>query len=263
MRKTLIAAALVSSFAALPAIAADEPAAPAASPFTGNFTLATEYIYRGIAQSSRKPAIQGGFDYAHSSGLYVGLWGSNISWLEDTGAARTSSLELDVYGGWKGEIAKDLTLDVGVLTYNYPAKLNPGIANPDTTELYGALTWQWLTAKYSHTTGNLFGWVNPLTNANSHGSGYFDLTGTWDLGDGWGLSAHVGHQKVKNYSDASYTDYKVGVTKDVGVGVVGVNYWTTNAKGNSSGGASNPYYNATADQDWGKGRLLVTFGKTF
>ncbi|MDO8932340.1 MAG: TorF family putative porin, partial [Rhodocyclaceae bacterium] len=74
MNKQLIATAVFSAIATisapLSALAADAPATPEHS-FTGNVTLASEYLYRGIAQTRGKPALQGGFDYAHASGLYV------------------------------------------------------------------------------------------------------------------------------------------------------------------------------------------------
>ena len=55
------------------AMAADEPAAaPDPGPITANVTLASQYRYRGISQSNSLPAIQGGFDYAHESGFYIG-----------------------------------------------------------------------------------------------------------------------------------------------------------------------------------------------
>lgn len=280
MRKTLLATAVSAAFS-LPAIghAQTAPAAAPASPhtFTGNITLASEYLYRGIAQTRGRPALQGGFDYAHSSGFYAGLWGSNISWINDGTPGASASLELDIYGGYKGTITGDLGFDVGLLTYNYPGsgKTPTGWIRPDTTEVYGALTWKWLTLKYSHSTTPLFGWYNPVTMNKSRGSGYLELNASYDLGDGWGINGHIGHQRVNHYSRASYTDFKAGVTKDVGFGVVGAAYSTTNA--NDSCGAiavaaatdgSNPYcfskqsggldtYNA------GKGRLLVTFTKTF
>lgn len=259
MKKKLLALTIAGTLASpLVAVAAD--AAPA-SPhtFTGNLTLASEYLYRGIAQTAGKPALQGGFDYAHTSGFYAGLWGSNISWLENASVSG-ASLEIDVYGGYKGAIAGDLGFDLGVLTYNYPGSLTPGATKPDTTELYGALSWKWLTLKYSHSTTNLFG------TANSKGSGYLELNAAYDLGDGWGINGHVGHQKVKNNTNASYTDWKVGVSKDLGFGVLGLAYSTTNAQDSCSAGefyclAQRPA--GPLDYEAGKGRLLVTFGKTF
>ncbi|MCX8016886.1 MAG: TorF family putative porin, partial [Rhodocyclaceae bacterium] len=185
MQKNLIALAIASAFAAPLASLAAEPT-PEHS-FTGNVTLASEYLYRGIAQTRGKPALQGGFDYAHKSGLYAGLWASNISWISDGVAGASASLEIDVYGGYKGSITDDFGYDVGVLIYNYPGSGKPtGNAKPDTTELYGALSWKWLSLKYSHTTGSLFGWTKP-DGSKTKGSGYLELNANYDMGDGWTL----------------------------------------------------------------------------
>ena len=291
MRKTLIAAAVAGTFC-LPSAVMAQAAAPAAAPasphtFTGNVGLATEYLYRGIAQTRGKPALQGGFDYSHASGLYAGVWGSNISWISDAVAGASANLEIDVYGGYKGTISGDWGFDVGVLTYNYPGtgKTVPAFQQikQDTTEIYGAISWKWVTLKYSHSTTPLFGWaktsggVTPNLNDGTKGSSYLELNAAYDLGDGWGISGHVGHQKVKGYGDASYTDYKVGATKDLGFGVVGLAYSTTNAKDNCSsaalavgvGDALNPYCfvkgaGTSADPyQAGKGQIVATFSKSF
>ncbi|MFA6310970.1 MAG: TorF family putative porin [Sterolibacterium sp.] len=269
MRKSIVASAVAAAFL-LPSAAVlaqtatptPAPAAAAPSPFTGNFTLASEYLYRGIAQTRGKPAVQGGFDYAHPSGFYIGTWGSNISWLTDVGASG-ASLELDVYGGYKGAINDDLAFDVGVLTYNYPGTYPAGFTKPDTTEVYGALTWKFLTAKYSHATTNLFGTLNPATGAKSSGSGYLELNASYDLGDGLGVSAHVGRQTVKDFSAASYTDWKIGVTKDIGIGTVGAAVLATDANGSCAMGEWYCFASPAGGYDAGKSRLLLTFGKTF
>lgn len=262
MNKKLIALAVAGTLAApLLAVAEDSPHS-----FSGNMTLASEYLYRGIAQTRGKPALQGGLDYAHSSGLYAGLWGSNISWIGDGTAGASASLEVDVYGGYKGAITNDLGFDVGVLTYNYPGTGKPtGAAKPDTTEVYGALSYKWLTVKYSHSTGSLFGWTKTSDGSKTKGSGYLELNAAFDLGDGWGVNGHVGRQKVKGNGNASYSDYKVGVTKDVGFGTLGLAYSDTNAKADCT--VAHPYCFVNAGNgttyDAGKGRLLLSFGKIF
>ena len=176
MRKTLITVAVAGLFS-IPTVVMAQAAAAPASPhtFTGNVGFATDYLYRGISQTSGEPALQGGFDYAHSSGLYAGTWASNVSWIQDglnvPGALQTTNagLEIDVYGGYKGTVTGDLGFDVGVLTYNYPGKNKTpgGILKQDTQEIYGALSWKWLTVKYSHSLGALFGWAKtPSATAN-------------------------------------------------------------------------------------------------
>jgi uncharacterized protein (TIGR02001 family) len=86
----------VAAALAVPAIVAAQTPAP--SPVTGNLTIASDYRFRGISQTYKGPAIQGGVDYAHASGLYVGNWNSNVSSVMFAGG---SAIEMDFYGGWK------------------------------------------------------------------------------------------------------------------------------------------------------------------
>lgn len=201
----------VPSFVVATPVLAEEAAA--ASPVSANVTLASEYVYRGISQTREKLALQGGFDYAHASGLYVGVWGSNISWLEDLDAGASSSVELDIYGGYKGKISDDLSYDVGYLRYQYPGSYPAGFVSPNTDELYVAGTYKMFTLKYSHSFSNLFGY------ADSKSSGYLDASANFELMSGLTLGVHAGHQKIKGWSDFSYTDYKIGLTKDFGGGL--------------------------------------------
>lgn len=230
MRK-LTQSLLIAGVIGVPAFVAASPVlaeeAAATSPISANVTLASEYVYRGISQTREKLAIQGGFDYAHSSGLYIGTWGSNISWLEDAGAGASSSMELDIYGGYKGKVNDDLSYDVGYLRYQYPGSYPAGFVSPNTDELYAAGTYKMFTLKYSHSISNLFGY------ADSKGSGYLDASASFELMSGLTLGVHAGHQKIKNWSDFSYTDYKIGLTKDFGAGlsVTGA-YIDTNANDN-------------------------------
>jgi uncharacterized protein (TIGR02001 family) len=189
--------------AAMPAFAADEP-----SPLTFNVGAVSDYRYRGISQTRLKPAVQGGLDYAAPGGFYIGAWASTIKWIKDVNG--DSDVEIDVYGGWKGEVASGLTLDVGGLQYYYPSnKLNP---SANTFELYGALSFGPVTVKYSHALTDTF------ANADSKGSGYLDVSASFEIADGWMLAPHVGHQKIKGplSSAASYTDYSLTLSKSFG-----------------------------------------------
>src|SRR3954471_21176159 len=49
-----------------------------------NIGAVTEYRYRGISQSGKKPALQAGADYANKNGFYLGTWGSTITWIKDS-----------------------------------------------------------------------------------------------------------------------------------------------------------------------------------
>lgn len=229
---------------AMPAFADDPAPAPApADPLSFNVSLTTDYRYRGISQTRLKPALQGGADYAFDSGFYVGTWLSTIKWIKDAGG--DAPVEWDIYGGYKTEIAKGISIDVGLLQYEYVNnKLHP---SANTLEAYAAVTVGLVTAKYSASTTNLFGF------ADSKKSGYFDLSAALDLGEGFTLTPHYGHQKVKNLSAASYSDYSLTLNKDMfgvtwGAAVVG-----TNAKG---------YYSPNG-KDLGKTAAIISVKKTF
>lgn len=184
-----------------------------------NIGAVTEYRFRGISQTSFNPAIQGGVDFAHKSGVYLGAWASNIRWIKDYVGATKGSAELDLYGGFKGTITEDLGFDVGLIRYQYPGNTAGNVAgfrNANTTEVYGALTYGVFSAKYSRATSNF------IANANSHGSGYLDLAANFDLGNGYTLTPHLGRQTIPNVAGSigNYSDYSLTIAKDFGNGVV-------------------------------------------
>jgi uncharacterized protein (TIGR02001 family) len=207
-----------------------------------NAGAVSEYRYRGISQSRLKPAVQGGVDYS-LGGFYVGAWGSSIKWIKDAGG--DAGAEYDVYGGYKGEFS-GLAYDVGVLTYQYPShKLS---VSPNTTEIYGALTFGPATLKYSHSVTNLFGF------ADSKNSGYVDLSASFDVGGGISLAPHVGYQKVAKNGDFSYTDYSLIASYEVlkGLSVTG---GVIGADVKKIGGT--PAYVSPAGKNLGKAAAVV------
>ena len=297
LQKTAISAAAVALLTGLTSVAvfAEEAAAPEVSPVTANVTVASSYIYRGITQSNNKPAIQGGFDYAHESGFYVGNWNSSISWLSDgysapgnttRNASVSAPLEMDFYAGFKKElIAEGFATDVGVLQYYYPTQGLPGMkmsgssasntayfstngvrqavgVSPNTTELYAAQNFTFGPAtgfvKFSYAVTPLFGIYNSV------GSFYPDFTGNYDTGiAGITLNAHAGYQYVANNAPGynfSYTDWKLGLTKDFGGGLSGaIAYVGTNAKTY----AGSPVYATPQNSNAGKAGGLISLTKAF
>ncbi|MBT8636209.1 hypothetical protein G6644_02955 [Polynucleobacter paneuropaeus] len=296
-----VAVGLLTGLACASAFAEDAPAAdaPEASPITANVTVTNNYIYRGISQTDSKPAIQGGFDYAHESGLYIGNWNSSISWISDeygnngsVNGKNTQSkfssvsapLEMDFYAGFKKElIGEGFASDLGVLQYYYPTSGIPNTgglyANPNTTEIYAAQNYTFgpVTGfvKFSYAVTTLFG------NANSTGSYYPDFTVNYDTGV-WGLAlnGHVGYQYVAGNPPAgttyytgstvasgtsnstlySYTDWKLGVTKDFGAGLSGALAYTGTNAATYKGGYS---YSSPSGNNLGKAAYLVSLTKTF
>ena len=162
MRKSLITTAVLGALAA-PSFVFAADAAPAPDLTVAyNVGLYSQYIFRGMTQTDRKPALQGGIDLTHSSGFYLGMWGSNISWLrDDYGGSpvydKGGNLELDIFGGYRYSFGDTgLGIDVGALQYWYPGSkghipADASISNPEanTTEVYAAANYKWLQFKIS------------------------------------------------------------------------------------------------------------------
>lgn len=261
LTRLLILSGLIS--APVAALAADSPHTVA-----GNIAFTTDYIFRGVSQSQHEPAIQGGFDYSHASGFYAGVWGSNVSWVSEGGYKDNNSMEIDLYGGYKGSIADGLGYDVGIVTYYYPGDQVAGFTDPDTTEVYLGVSWKTVSLKYSHVVSDYFvGWggvggLGVSANQKTRGSNYIDLSATYDLGGGWGVLGHVGHQVVENYDDASYTDWKIGVTKDIGYGILTLAYTDTDANLRDVSG-NNVYIFGAPGEKVAEGQVALTFFKSF
>ena len=91
-----------------------EAPAPRACALSANVALATEYVFRGVSQTSEGPSIQGGFD-ATCGMFYAGVWASNLDW----GVSGTD-IEVDWYAGIKPKTGR-ITWDLGVIYYSYPS----------------------------------------------------------------------------------------------------------------------------------------------
>ena len=249
MKKLILATAALTAFAGSYAHAEDTKPD---NEISFNAAITSDYRYRGISQTRLQPALQGGADYTHNpSGFYAGTWLSTIKWTNDAGGS--GDIEWDIYAGKRGEIVKDVSYDVGVLTYVYPSNGLSNVAgfvNANTTEIYGQLGYGPAYIKYSHATTNLFGFVD------SKNSGYVDIGANIEAGAGLVVNLHAGHQNVKNSSPASYTDWKVGVTKDFNV--------VTGALAVIGTDADKSVYASPANGKFlGKTALVVSVSKTF
>jgi uncharacterized protein (TIGR02001 family) len=226
--------------------------------FTGKVGLYSEYEYRGIAQTSEKPALQLNLDYAHKSGFYLGTFLSNVKWIKDTGDVlgtnEDARVEWDIYGGYKWEFVKDWTLDVGYLRYQYPqAKaIEPLFVKPHTDEVYAGVSYGPATLKYSYSFHDTFGVPE------SKGSDYLELTVNYPVIDKVTLNGLLGHQRYKGTQSAiggfdnsnfSYTVWKLGATYDFGKG------W--NAGAYYKGTDADSQYWTYKGKDWSRDRLVA------
>ena len=125
LKMTIIAAGLLAA----PALAQEAP-----KPFTvsGSVALVSDYRFRGVSQSDKHMAVQGGLTVAHETGLYGSFWGSNLAGWGQFGG---SNMELDLVGGYKHALG-GATVDVGLTWYMYPG----GSSNTDFAEPYAKVS---------------------------------------------------------------------------------------------------------------------------
>lgn len=232
--KKLATTLALSALMVLPVVATAAEESPHS--VSGNLSLVSDYAFRGVSQTDEGPAIQGGFDYAHSSGFYLGTWASNV----DSNFVTDANIEMDFYGGYSGSISDDLSYNVGLLQYYYP----DNTIDADTLEAYAGATWKWFNVKMSYQlSDNWFGAA-----ADADGSTYLEANANFELPAGVMLSLHAGETNVKGSNSAGldYTDWKVGVSKELGGFNLGLAYVDTDVDGKLT------------DE-----RFIVSVGKTF
>lgn len=232
MKKTLIAATLLASSSA------------ALADIEANVTLASDYVFRGVSQTDNQFAIQGGFDWSHDSGFYLGTWASNVD-SQFFGGATDPQIELDLYGGFAGDFGDSgLGYDIGYLRYQYP-----GGDDFNTNEIYGVLSYMGFSGSVNYS--------NELNFVGSNDDGWYwkaayDHSFPHDVS----LSAHLGYSTGGAFTSddalgGAYTDWSIGASVPV-LGVdLGLVYTDTNVSSSDCGGN-------VCDA-----KLVATIGKSF
>ena len=188
------------------------------SNWSWNLAATSDYVFRGVTQTNFEPALQGGFDYSFGdSGWYVGVWGSNVDFADSDGP----DLELDSYIGYNTDLSDDWNLDLSLVRYTYIGE-NDVYGSIDYNELIGKLTWnEMLTFT--------LGYANDYANSD-YSSLYYNLSGAWDVGNDFSISAGVGHTDFSDGVDG-YTDYNIGVSRQFGPVNAALNYYDTDIDG--------------------------------
>lgn len=193
----------------------------------GSATVVSDYRFRGISQTNKKFAVQGGITVSHESGFYAGVWGSSI----DEYVAAASDQEIDLIGGYRKTFG-GTTVDVGFIYYYYPGaeEFLPGYSS-DFFEPYVAV---------SHTFGPVTGKISaayaPKQSALSVGNGKEDnLYIAGDLSAAIpntpvSITGHIGHTFGPSWLvpvGDEYTDWSVGASYTTGPVTIGISYVDT------------------------------------
>ncbi len=225
---TLSAIALAAAATLTSGTVLAQAAAPAPEyTISYNVGATSDYRFRGLKQNGDNPAIQGGIDFAHKSGLYLGTWASTVS---DWAAANSATnLEMDFYGGYKTELA-GIGLDFGMIYYNYPGASKPNMS--DTREVYVGASYGPATFKVSRVMGTNY-FASTTHGQDASGTMYYDLTLSQEVMPKLTASVHAGYTDYKldtRTSKVSYADYNVGLTYDYQGYLLGAKYFINDTK---------------------------------
>lgn len=231
--RSLLAASLLAGFAFVAAPAAAQTVNPAQEvgddsslglEISGNASIVSDYRFRGVSLSGGDPAIQGGIDISTAPGFYVGTWGSSID-----GGPLYGEMELDLYGGWGGEISPGIAVDVGVIGYFFPTN---DFGPADYGEVYGSVSPTF--GPVGATFGVAYAWEQESLGDDDNIYLYSDLS-VGLPGTPLTLSGHLGYTDgalgpdfLAGGTDKSGFDYSVGASAtllgalEVGVAYVGV-----------------------------------------
>jgi uncharacterized protein (TIGR02001 family) len=238
MKKTLLAIAMSSALVPLaPATAAESDVE-----LSANFGLVSDYRFRGVSQTDKEIAAQGGFDLAHKSGFYIGTWTSNVSDFANPGG---NGMEIDGYLGYSTEVG-GIGIDIGNLYYYYPA--NEASPNVDTNEVYLGLSVGAFTLKSSYATSKYFGFEG------SKGTIYYNFSGEFPVSDSTSIAASIGYLDPKGDALAKGYDYSLGVSTDINGFSLGASYITTSGDLNDT---------LSGTKEVAKGTVVVSISKSF
>lgn len=201
--------------------AAAEEEEEAKGGLTMELAVMSDYVWRGFSQTDGGPAIQGTLEYEHESGFYVGTFASNVDFDEDV--KDPARIEVDVYGGLRGETEFGLGWDIGVLRYIYP----DSTVSYDYNDYNLALSYDFLSFEFSYS--------NDFWASGKNGF-YYGIGASHEFPDLFTLAAKVGYSDVDDGAFGedtpnNYVDWSVGVSREMW----GINFDLTYTDTNDNG----------------------------
>ena len=204
--------------------AGDKMPATPASLFSGDVRFRTNFVARGISQSQDQPSVQAEIDYNSGDGVYAGIDGNSINWIDQLHPGDSVDTEVDGWLGYRKHFGSGWTTKVGFVRIQFPGRYvpqSPPADEPNATEAFGSVAWNGLKAQLNYAVTNYVG------TPDSRGTVYLNISasrpvgGSWTLGADLGRVSQTGHSPVtgKPNSRFDYTDYKLSIACELGSGI--------------------------------------------
>jgi uncharacterized protein (TIGR02001 family) len=217
MKNISLMGILAAGLALSTPVIADQEGDVATHSFSANVGLVSDFLVRGVSASDERPALQGGLDYAHKSGLYASVWASSMA--EWDGA----EMELDVWAGYANSLGA-INYDLGVFQYMFP-----GNSEPKTTEVYAGVEYKGLGVKIYRSLTKYF------NNLDSEGTTYYDINYFHPLPADVELEVHYGVVDGRG-EQPDYSEWRIGLNKSLWGFDFGASYNNTNLDRDSASG---------------------------
>ena len=192
--------------------------------FSGDVQFRTNYVARGISQSQGEPSVQGEIDVNSGDGVYGGVDGNSINWIDQLYPGDSVDTQVDGWLGYRKHFGPGWTTKAGFMRIQFPghyAQQSPPASQPNSTEVFGYLAWNGMSAQLNYAI------TNYVNTPDSKGAVYLSVSATLPVGRYWTLAASLGrvaqagHNPVTRQANSrlNYTDYKLSVVCDLGSGM--------------------------------------------
>lgn len=200
------------------------PSAAPMSLFSGEVQFRSNFVARGISQSQGQPSLQAEIDVNSGDGVYGGVDGDSINWIDQLYPGDSVDTEVDGWLGYRKHFGYGWATKVGFVRIQFLgryAQQSPLAAQPNSTEAFGYVAWKGLSAQLDYAV------TNYVNTPGSKGTLYLNISASQPIGGYWALGAalgrvnEAGHDPVtgKPNSRFDYTDYKLSVACDLGSGI--------------------------------------------
>jgi len=195
-----------------------------ASLLSGDVQFRTNFVARGISQSQGQPSLQAELDYNSGDGVYGGVDGDSINWINQLYPGDDVSLEVDGWLGYRRHFGSGWSTKAGFVRIQFPGRYvqqSPPADQPNATEAFAYLAWNGLSTQLNYAVTNYVG------TPDSKGTVHLDVSvsrpvgAAWTLGAELGRVAHTGHDPTTGLPNSRFdeTDYKLSVACDLGSGM--------------------------------------------
>lgn len=192
--------------------------------FGGDVRFNSNFVARGISQSQGRPSVQAEIDYNPGAGIYGGVDGDSIKWIDQLHPADDVYLDVDGWLGYRAHFGSAWTTQIGLKRMQFPghyAQQSPPVEQPNFTEAFGSIAWNGLSAQLNYAVTDYAGTPDSKGTAYLNVSAFQPVGGAWTLGAGFGRVHQAGHDPVSGRSNSrfDYTDYQLSLACDLGSGM--------------------------------------------